>query len=340
MVEAGIALEHPLFCVLIVRSNGQEVTEGQMASLAKALSDDDVNVFSAGLYQPDCFMLLLNFTAHGQEEEMATIIKESLELKGVTMELQAGVVCDDVSRLHLSLISALTRKEAASTLPAAGSHGSQPNWYDDKDVILLMEALREGNVLKAQTALGDLVKLIKSQYPSLLFQRSICADIINHLMKVLRELDMPLEHSSLYSILAASDIEDFEHTLSSGLIQDVCDTALRRREEVSNEKEQQVTAYIQEHLFSTEFSIYQVAEHFGLSERKVGSIVKRLTNRSYKEYVIDLRIERAKELLAKHQFNVSQTGESVGYSNIPYFIKLFRSYTGFTPGEYKKKFEK
>lgn len=57
----------------------------------------------------------------------------------------------------------------------------------------------------------------------------------------------------------------------------------------------------------------------------------------YKEFIIHLRIERAKELLAEERYNVAQTGEAVGYGNIPYFIKLFRKNTGYTPGEYKKK---
>lgn len=36
---------------------------------------------------------------------------------------------------------------------------------------------------------------------------------------------------------------------------------------------------------------------------------------------------------------MAQTGEAVGYNNIPYFIKTFRNFTGYTPGEYRKLFE-
>lgn len=339
MREAGIILAHPLFCVLVVRCTGQEVTEGKIAALANAMSDDDITVFSAGMYQPAGFLLLLNLSAHGQEEEASAIVRESLELEGIEADIQAGDVCGDVSQLHLSFVSALTRQPNAMPLPAA-MPGSLPNWYDDKAVVLLLDALREGNKPRAHAALDAAADAICTQYPSALFQRSICADIINHLMKLMRELSMPLDSPALYGILVAADMESFRRAIGAGLLDEICETSLRRREETTDEQEHLVTAYIQQHLFASDFSIFQVAGHFGLSDRKVGSIVKRITGRTYKEYIIDLRINRARELLAEKQLNVSQTGESVGYSNIPYFIKLFRNHTGYTPGEYKKMHER
>lgn len=103
--------------------------------------------------------------------------------------------------------------------------------------------------------------------------------------------------------------------------------------------ESDVVAYIKERFFLPQFTTADVAEHFSISERKVGNVVKLATGIPYKEFIIKLRMERAKMLLANEEYNVSQTSESVGYNNIPYFIKTFRNYTGYTPGEYKKLFD-
>lgn len=51
-----------------------------------------------------------------------------------------------------------------------------------------------------------------------------------------------------------------------------------------------------------------------------------------------LRIEYAKKLLMQEEdMTVAQICQKVGYSNIPYFIKLFKEMTGMTPAKYKGK---
>lgn len=56
---------------------------------------------------------------------------------------------------------------------------------------------------------------------------------------------------------------------------------------------------------------------------------------SYKELLIELRIARAKELLLAGE-SVSSVCERLHYASAPYFIKLFREKTGFTPAKYQK----
>lgn len=58
------------------------------------------------------------------------------------------------------------------------------------------------------------------------------------------------------------------------------------------------------------------------------------------QYIIDLRIARAKELLENGTYNVSQVASSVGYGNPLYFSRLFKKYTGLSPKEYKRSCKK
>ncbi len=327
MAEAGISLNRPLFCVLVLRYSGNAITEGRMSLLAQSASDGEIGVYSAGLYKPGCFILIVNHSAYGQEKEIVPVLQESLE--GMDAEVTLGDVYDDVSMLHLSLISAFAKQQDPT---AAQADVPIENWYDDRDVWLVMEAAKEGDAAKAHQYLAAVVHKLKSSYPSILFQRCICMDITNCLLKTLHQISLRLDQKYLYRLSIANDLNEFQQELDVVLDQ-ICEAAELRKEQL----EYRVIDYIKEVFDTDKFTIFEIVEHFGLSEREVGAIVKKITGMPYKEFIIHLRIERAKELLAEDRYNVAQTGEAAGYSNIPYFIKLFRKNTGYTPGEYKKK---
>jgi AraC-like DNA-binding protein len=58
---------------------------------------------------------------------------------------------------------------------------------------------------------------------------------------------------------------------------------------------------------------------------------------SYSEYVARLRIDRAKELLRRTLFSVSEIGRRVGIADQSNFSKVFKKMEGLTPSEYRKR---
>lgn len=57
---------------------------------------------------------------------------------------------------------------------------------------------------------------------------------------------------------------------------------------------------------------------------------------SPKQFIIDLRIQKAKQLLSEGAFSVSDISEKCGFNNPYHFCKLFKQRTGMTPSEYIK----
>ncbi len=57
------------------------------------------------------------------------------------------------------------------------------------------------------------------------------------------------------------------------------------------------------------------------------------------QYVIDLRVARARELLTHSDCSVAQVATLVGYDNALYFSRLFRGHTGMSPLQYRKQGE-
>ena len=58
---------------------------------------------------------------------------------------------------------------------------------------------------------------------------------------------------------------------------------------------------------------------------------------SPKQYVIEIRLENAKRLLAEGELSIAQISESCGFSNQYHFSRLFKEREGMTPTEYRRE---
>lgn len=99
-------------------------------------------------------------------------------------------------------------------------------------------------------------------------------------------------------------------------------------------------AYIDEHLEDENLSIVSVATHVYLNSVYFGRVFKNTFHMTFKQYLLQRRMERAKELLEHGAESVGAVCEQVGISNQSYFSHLFKEYTGKLPSEYKREFEK
>ena len=78
----------------------------------------------------------------------------------------------------------------------------------------------------------------------------------------------------------------------------------------------------------------------GISSKYFETLFKKSFGRSPKEYLIDLRIDYAKELLCNEKCSVGEAALGSGYADIYHFSKIFKSKTGLSPGKFRKAEEK
>lgn len=97
--------------------------------------------------------------------------------------------------------------------------------------------------------------------------------------------------------------------------------------------------YIHTHL-RYDLTVEELAAMEFLGVSRYREVFRSITGVSPVEYVTRLRIERAKDILTQNNSSVAAVAESVGYANRNYFQRLFRKYTGKTPGEYRNDFLK
>lgn len=84
-----------------------------------------------------------------------------------------------------------------------------------------------------------------------------------------------------------------------------------------------------------DISIGKIAERFFLSKNYVGDLFKQETGINIGEYIINIKMERAKRLILEDKLKTYEIAEKLNYRNVEYFSKTFKRYTGFSPGKFK-----
>ena len=83
------------------------------------------------------------------------------------------------------------------------------------------------------------------------------------------------------------------------------------------------------------FSILDLEEHMHYSGNHIRNLFKEAYQCTPMEYLLQLRIRKAKELLATTDMKAVTIAEQVGYENSKYFYSLFKKHTGMTTYEYR-----
>ena len=94
---------------------------------------------------------------------------------------------------------------------------------------------------------------------------------------------------------------------------------------------------VESNLENEQFGVEYLAEAMAMSRIQVYRKLRRLTRKNISQYIRELRLERAMELLKKDVANVAEISYQVGFGSPAYFNKCFNDFYGYPPGEVVKK---
>ena len=98
----------------------------------------------------------------------------------------------------------------------------------------------------------------------------------------------------------------------------------------------QAKEYTRRHYSEPDFSLQDVARHVGLSKNHFSQVFHKLTGQKFWDYVTQLRIEKAKELLKHTNCSNYEICRAIGYESEFYFSKVFKRVTGMAAQQYRK----
>lgn len=187
--------------------------------------------------------------------------------------------------------------------------------------------------------------------PRLLRRVAVETDCINpdriELLPVLQTRDRKIDHL-VQLFLSEMDNSDFSqklylqslnNLLTIHLLRHYCTRSivLRAYEGGLNQRSlRQVLEYIQTSI-DQDLSLEVLANLVNMSKYHFISLFKQSVGVTPHQYVMQQRVERAKELLRDCKLSISEISLACGFTNQSHFTRLFRKYTGVTPKIYREQ---
>ena len=94
--------------------------------------------------------------------------------------------------------------------------------------------------------------------------------------------------------------------------------------------------YMQQNFAVSTLSLKSVAEEMYVSSAYLSRLFKKHNGANFSDYLLKLRMERAREMLSGTNLPTIGIAAAVGYQNVSYFRMSFKGYFGMTPSQYRQ----
>jgi two-component system response regulator YesN len=201
--------------------------------------------------------------------------------------------------------------------------------------------LRSGKKEKCREMLNSFFEDIGyERLESLMFRLYITMDIYISARTFTRELGISNEDfTGLFGSI--DDISTKLATLTSTFeyFSNMLEQCIVWRIEISREDSnaaiKKAKEYIADNYGCDELSLSSVAAAVNLSPTYFSSIFKKDVGTNFIDYLTQIRLDKAKELLCCTAMQVSEIAYKIGFKDYRYFSQIFKKYTGQTPREFK-----
>ncbi len=110
---------------------------------------------------------------------------------------------------------------------------------------------------------------------------------------------------------------------------------LEERQQLSTRPIREAMQYIRTN-YNKSLSLDEVSRIAGFNPTYFSTLFKKETGKNFQEYILELRMNQAKELLKETDHPVASICEEVGYTDVRHFTKTFKKYAGINPNQYRK----
>lgn len=101
---------------------------------------------------------------------------------------------------------------------------------------------------------------------------------------------------------------------------------------------QQICAYVMKHYVHS-IALDDIAVEVGMNRSAFCSYFKRCKGMTFSQFVTQYRLNTACELLKHSQKGVSEICYTVGFNDLPHFVRVFTGAMGMSPSKYRKQFQ-
>lgn len=335
-----IQLPGPWFFVLgISFEEEQEVTEEFLLKMQQEVEkltapSEEIYVYAVCDYLQKRISVICSVKDRDEKEEVCESISCMAESYSYEPLIGIGNSYQFISNLSASWMESVDeiqlRKKRAKTGRSTGFE------YDAKELYgRILVALEVGDEQAAQEGLECYIRQLKQESLSLLMQKYVIVEFLGEVSKLGKQFEFEVSRQDISMTIASKNLNDFA-VAAEKVIHEFCKGYTAQKEKSLEKNSNVIYEYVNAHFADYDMSLEKTAEELHVSVAEVRNAILKCTGKTYKEYLILLRVEYAKQLLKMENMSMVEICNKVGYGSISYFIKLFREHTGMTPARYKR----
>lgn len=295
----------------------------------------------------DMILIMKGNTREYLEEERDLLLEEIGQMVAKTryqVTIGGGTLKERIADIHLSFVDALLHIQNAS-----GSSEAAPTQSVERGELLKLDKaavddyLRHGVRDEFDQFFDSYIRpLGETALRSKLIKNYIFVDVILATARMIHELggeiekvvpELSLIETTLSNVKTVEQLREQAHKIIS--------IGLAYRDSQPNGQHtyvvRQAKEYIQKHYANPELSLNDVAAQASLSASHFSVVFSQETSQTFKEYLTEVRINKAKELLRMTALRSADIAYQVGYNDPHYFSAVFKKNTGLSPLEFRSR---
>ncbi len=212
--------------------------------------------------------------------------------------------------------------------------------FDELKEHALIRCIKVGTLQEVKEIVEDLFKGIADSHVSIKDYQIYLMEIFTAILKVAKGANLDIDrvlgqNVHLFTELSKlHTIEDAKNRIISICTKIMNNIAIGRQSSYKQLVEKAIE-YTKQHYHESDISIQKVCSYLHISKGYFSSIFKKETKMTFVNYLMQIRMEAAKELLRTTDLKAFEIAERVGYSDPNYFSYCFRKMFGMSPKEYK-----
>lgn len=156
-------------------------------------------------------------------------------------------------------------------------------------------------------------------------------ELILSINEAIKELKKAKSNEEIFKNLKRKVKENYDLSDSSTITQD---DSLNSNEKNSKYLVVKALSYMKANLMNG-LSLKDVSDYLFISTWYLSKLIKKETGSTFIDILNEMRIDEAKKLLLNPQYKIYEVSTMIGFTDVTYFNKLFKSITGLKPTEYR-----
>ncbi len=271
-------------------------------------------------------------------QETVELIKKYFELNigcGLST-IQNGIsnVCMSY-REALSALNAGMQSESYTVKLYSGQESAGKNYYYPVEQAQYLIMLL--NKADSDSALGQIKMIIDMNSDAMQFanlRKALITDIAGTIMKAAQNIGYDLDGEKLMDCVNSSDNSAITAVFET-YVDDICSFVNKGSLGHMDTMVDKVNAIIADNYTNTEFNVNMIADMLNVNANYLSAIYKRKTDMNILDNIRALRVKEAKRLIVETKIPLENIAKQAGFGSITTFNRVFKKFTGISPGIYR-----